>query len=306
MASLLNRFVVFALRFVPKPIVRLFAGRYIAGDTLEDAVALVKSLNARGIMATLDVLGESITDPSDGDIAVAAYLKALDAIQANGLDCNVSLKPSQFGLHMDVPTATERIRAVARRAAELGNFVRIDMEDVPLTTATLTLYRALRGEVGGHIGTVVQAYLRRTLDDVLALIEEGPTNLRLCKGIYIEPRAHAYKAFDIVRDNYIYVLKEALSRGAYVGIATHDEWLFFHADRIVRELGLDPQRFEFQMLLGVDDQLQELILARGYRLRLYVPYGLEWYAYSMRRLRENPQVAMYIIEGFFKRLLGRE
>lgn len=305
MSSLLNRLVVHSIRFMPKMLVRRFAARYIAGDTLDDAVALVKDLNRRGIMATLDVLGESIHDLKDAERAVGEYERALAAIQAHGLDCNVSLKPSQFGLHLAPEAAHRHIEGLVARAGAQGNFVRIDMEDSSLTQATLDLYRDLRLKHPGRVGTVVQAYLRRTFEDVMALIADGPTNLRLCKGIYVEPRELAWKAFDIVRENFVAVLEAALDRGAYLGIATHDEWLFFQADRIIRARGLDPTRFEFQMLLGVDEEMQDLILARGYRLRLYVPYGPEWYAYSVRRLRENPQVAMYVAQAFFERLLGR-
>jgi len=304
MGSIINQLVVFVLGFVPKFIVRRFAGRYIAGDSLSEAVALVKDLNQRGIIATLDVLGEGIDDISQGDAALGDYQQALAAIKEHNLDCNVSLKPTQFGLHLDEAKAGERIRSIVAQAAEMNNFVRIDMEDAPVTTATIDLYRQLRADYEGHVGTVVQAYLRRTIDDVQALMADGPTNLRLCKGIYVEPRDIAYKDFDTVRDNFIFVLQTALEGGAYIGIATHDEWLFFHADRLIRQMGLKPDQFEFQMLLGVDEKLQDLIIERGYRLRLYIPYGVEWYAYSMRRLREAPHVAMYIIEGFLRRLFG--
>lgn len=300
MSMWLNRLIVESLRFVPKGLVYRFASRYIAGDTLEDAVALVKDLNKRGIMATLDVLGEGITSLGEAEVAVNEYMKALDAIQAHGLNCNVSLKPTQFGMSLDPEVANTHITKIVARAAELQNFVRIDMEDTPYTQLTLDLYRQLRQVYPGRVGTVVQAYLRRTIDDVLSLIQEGATNLRLCKGIYIEPRHHAWKNFDIVRENYTYVLEEALKRGAYIGIATHDEWLFFQADRIIKQLGLEPHQFEFQMLLGVDKELQDLMLARGYRLRLYVPYGVNWYPYSMRRLRENPQIAFHIIKNLFQ------
>lgn len=298
--SIINKLIVASLPLVPKSIVRRIADRYIAGEQLSGAISLVGELNARGITATLDVLGESIQSLGEADRAVDEYLQALEQLATHGLKSGVSLKPSQFGMHLDEAAGAANILTVVKRAQELGIFVRLDMEDHPLTTPTLDLYRTLRDSYGMEIGVVVQAYMRRTFDDVMTLIDEGETNIRLCKGIYIEPRRIAYKSFDMVRENFVFVLEHALKRGAFVGIATHDEWLVWQADRIIRENNIPPTQYEFQMLLGVDNEMHTLLQDRGHSLRLYVPYGVEWYAYSSRRLRENPQVARYVAENFFR------
>ncbi len=302
--SILNKLIVASIPLVPRSVVRRVADRYIAGEHLAEAITLVGDLNAQGMTATLDVLGESIQNLSEADRAVDEYLQALEQLASHGLDSGVSLKPSQFGLHLDEAAGAEKILKVVKKAHELGIFVRLDMEDHPLTTPTLDLYRTLRDSYGMEVGVVVQAYMRRTFDDVMTLIDEGQTNIRLCKGIYIEPRRIAYKSFDMVRENFVFVLEHALKRGAFVGIATHDEWLVWQADRIIRENNIPPSQYEFQMLLGVDDEMHTLLADRGHSLRLYVPYGVEWYAYSSRRLRENPQVARYVAENFFRTIFS--
>lgn len=295
MSSWLNNLIVFSLNFMPKALVRRFAGRYIAGDTLTDAVALIKDLNRQGMMATMDVLGESISNLSEARIAVDEYKRALNAIIEHKLDANISLKPTQFGLALDKGVAEANIREVVAEAHRLGIFVRIDMEDTPFTTDTYNLYLKLKRDFP-KVGTVMQAYLRRSHEDVLRMLPEG-INLRLCKGIYVEPRAHAYKDMAIINKNYALLLDELIKGKAYVGIATHDEKLVWEGIRVARKYQLSREQYEFQMLLGVDKELRDIILAGGHRLRIYVPYGNQWYPYSMRRLRENPQVAMHIVRN---------
>jgi proline dehydrogenase len=296
--SFINRAIVFSLKFMPKFVVRRFAGRYIAGDRLEDAVKLIKELNQQGMMATLDVLGEGITNLTEARIAVDEYKRCLKAIADHGLDANISLKPTQFGMGIDNAAAEANIREVVEEARKYDNFVRIDMEDTPYTTATYDLYLTLKREYP-KVGTVMQAYLRRSHDDALALIPHG-ANLRLCKGIYVEPRALAYKDPYIVNRNYALLLEELLRGKAYVGIATHDEKLVWEGMRLVKQFQLSRSEYEFQMLLGVDRELRDIILKAGHRLRIYVPYGVHWYPYSMRRLKENPQIAMHILRNLFK------
>jgi proline dehydrogenase len=231
---------------------------------------------------------------------VRDYLQALEEIARERLDSNISVKLTQFGLKLDFAFCLEKVRALVQRARELKNFVRIDMEDTSCTTDTLRIYDALRREFD-NVGIVVQAYLRRTLNDVRELMKNGtPTNFRLCKGIYIEPRELAYRDDDLVNNNFTLVLREILRRHAYVGIATHDERLVWEAMRLIDELMVPKTAYEFQMLLGVDEQLRDIILAAGHRLRIYVPFGKQWYAYSVRRLKENPQIAGHVIKNMFK------
>lgn len=301
--SAFNRLLVAGLPVVPKPLVRLVARRYVAGETLDDAVAQVRDINGRGAMATLDVLGEEVRDRDKARAFTEECLRVLDAIDAEGIDSNLSIKPTMFGLNLDEALCRENVERIAARARELGNFVRIDMEDASTTDATLRLYRDLH-ERYGNVGCVFQAYMRRTLDDIDALPDQG-TNVRLCKGIYIEPRGIAWKGYETVRHNFVAALDKLFRRGVYVGIATHDEYLVCAAEALIDRYGLAPDRYEFQMLLGVDEELRDIILARGHRLRIYTPYGREWYAYSMRRLRENPEIAGHVARAFVRRQVRR-
>ncbi len=289
-----------SLPFVPRPIMRRVSRRYIAGDRLVDAVRVVRALNQEGLMATLDVLGESVTSRALADGAVREYQEALRVIHEERLDANISVKLTQLGLKIDRSLCLDGLRTLARVARDRGNFVRIDMEDSSCTGATLDLYGALRGEGFGNIGVVLQAYMRRSLKDVRAL--PGNANVRLCKGIYVEPRAIAYKERAIVNKNYVRLLEELLDRGAYVGIATHDEELVWEAQGLIERRGLSLDRYEFQMLLGVDEELRGLISRAGHRLRIYVPFGANWHAYSLRRLKENPRIAGYVLQSL---LFGR-
>jgi len=288
-----------SLPFVPRPIVRRFSRPYIAGDALPDAVRVVRALNEGGVMATLDVLGESVTSRALAEGAVRDYQEALRAIREEGLDSNISVKLTQLGLRLDFDDCLENVRALVRVAHETGTFVRIDMEDSSCTSATLDLYRRLRAEGLVNTGVVLQACLRRSLADVRAL-PEG-TNARLCKGIYVEPRAIAYKERGIVNKNFVRLLEEMLDRGFYVGIATHDEALVWEAMNLIDRRRVPRQAYEFQMLLGVDRDLRDLIRKEGQRVRVYIPFGPHWYAYSLRRLKENPRIAGYVVLS----LLGR-
>jgi len=296
--GLVTKAMVAALPLVPKPVVRYFANRYIAGDRLADAVRLVKVFNARGICATLDVLGEEVKTREEAAAAVAAYKEVLAAIAGEGLDANVSLKPTQFGLKLDKAFGRDNVGAVCEEAARLGNFVRIDMEDRTCTSDTLELYFGLKRRFR-NVGTVIQAYLRRSLADADRLAE-AKANLRLCKGIYVEPRADAYKDKAIVNANYALLLDRLLGAGCYVGIATHDEKMVWEGLRAVHQLKLRRDQYEFQMLLGVDAELRDIIVAAGHRLRVYVPFGTHWYPYSTRRLKENPAMASQTFKNVFK------
>lgn len=301
--SLINRLIVTTLPLVPRFIVGRVARRYVAGETLDEAVEHVRALNREGAMVTLDLLGEAVSKREAATEAVEEYLRILDRIEAESLDANVSLKPTQLGLGIDEGFCQDNIARIVERAARAGRFVRIDMEDRTTTDATLRIYRQLHRRYGdgafGHVGVVLQAYMRRTLADIAALPAEL-ANVRLCKGIYVEPREDAWKGYDTVRANYLAALEKLLRAGIYVGIATHDELLAQGAVALLDELGTARDRYEFQMLLGVDAQLRRILIAGGHRLRVYVPYGRDWYEYSTRRLRENPEVAGHVMRAMLR------
>ncbi|NOZ93928.1 MAG: proline dehydrogenase [Acidobacteria bacterium] len=293
--SLFDSLIKHGLPLIPKLVVGKVASRYVAGETLDDAVAVIRKLNGEGAMATVDLLGEEVTERAKAEAAVREYVRIFDTIEELGLDCNVSIKPTLLGLRIDEGFCLENMATIAERASHHGNFVRIDMEDHSCTDATLRAYRTLQDRFG-NVGTVLQAYMRRTLSDIGELLPMGP-NIRLCKGIYREPRTIAWKDFDTIRANYVAALDKLLSQGAYVGIATHDEHLVWAGMMTVDRLGLDRDQYEFQMLLGVDPELRRIILDHGHRLRVYVPFGKDWYPYSTRRLRENPTVAKHVLRA---------
>lgn len=297
--ELLNKLIVKTIPLVPKPLVRRASSRYIAGDKIADAVRVVRELNQRKMMATLDILGEHISRREEATATTDEYVHALETIDREKLDSNVSIKLTAFGLKLDFDFCLENVRRVVERAKALGNFVRIDMEDSSCTTDTVRMYEMLRKEYS-NVGTVIQAYMRRAILDIRQLLSNGaPTNIRLCKGIYVEPRNIAFKNRELINKNFTFLLNELLRRGAYVGIATHDERLVWDGVRLVDELKLPKTAYEFQMLLGVDEELRDFIVNSGHRLRVYVPFGRQWYAYSVRRLQENPQIAGYVVQNFF-------
>jgi proline dehydrogenase len=294
--ALLDRAIVRLLPAVPKPVVQRLSSRYIAGSSIDDAVRVVARLNAKGKLATVDVLGEEITSADEAHAIAAQYHDVLARIDANGLDANVSVKLTGLGLELDYDLCRENLQAVLLDARARGSFVRIDMEDSSTTDRTLRLYRELRDAGHENVGVVLQAYLRRTEDDLAGL-----ENVRLCKGIYVEPVAIAYRGFDEVRANYVRCLEALVAQGSYVAVATHDEYLIREALRVVRDLPHD--RYEFQMLLGVRPDRADSLVASGHRLRVYVPYGMQWYEYSLRRLQENPRIAGYVAADTVGRLL---
>ncbi len=295
--TLINDAIVSAVKIMPKPVVGIFSKKYIAGEKLEDAVNLVKQLNSKGIYATLDVLGESIKNKDEASEAKNKCLIVLDVIIENNLMANLSIKPTQMGLSIDEDFAYEQVYQLVEKAKKINNFVRIDMEDSPYTDKTIRLFQRLK-EHFDNVGLVLQAYLKRTFDDAV-ILNKLNTNYRLCKGIYIEPSSIAYKNKQKIRDSYLETLQVILKSGNYVGIATHDEFLINESYRMIKELNIPKEKFEFQMLLGVREDLRDKINADGYKIRIYVPFGEDWYAYSIRRLKENPQIAGYILKNIF-------
>jgi proline dehydrogenase len=294
--GLIDKAIVRVLPAVPRRVVQRLSAPYIAGPDLADARRVVAELNAAGKLATVDVLGEEVVRPDEARAIARSYLDVLDAIDADGLDANVSVKLTGLGLKLDPDLARTNVAAIAER----GTFVRIDMEDSSTTDATLALYRDLVARGLENLGVVLQAALKRTVADAEAL---AGANVRLCKGIYVEPPEIAFRDFDAVRANYVRALETLLDGGCYVGIATHDEWLVEQALAAVGERGLARDDYEFQMLLGVRTALADRLVAEGHRLRVYVPFGQKWYEYSLRRLQENPKVAGYIASDTLGRLV---
>jgi proline dehydrogenase len=302
--AILDRALARLLPAVPKPVVRRISERYIAGTELEDACRVVERLNVEGKMATIDVLGEEITSAEEAVGIAHTYEEVFSTIERQGLDSNVSVKLTALGLKLGYDLCRENLELVVRRAAESANFVRIDMEDSSTTDDTLRLYRELREAGHENLGVVLQASLRRTVADVAGLADLKPS-VRLCKGIYVESEEIQFRDSEAVRANFVRALEVLVAGGCYVGIATHDEWLIAEGKRLVAKRGLAGEEYEFQMLLGVRERLGDALVREGHRMRIYVPFGRHWYAYSLRRLQENPKIAGYIAADTFGRLVPR-
>lgn len=302
---MLNTLIAGLLPHLPKRAVWRFSKRYIAGETLDEAMAACRGLNAGGMKTTLDLLGEFIGSLDEAARNKEEYLRIIDRAQAEGINGNYSLKPTSFGLLLDKEACYRNIREVAARAASHGNFVRIDMEDSPCTSAEIELYKRLKAEFPRGVGLVLQAYLRRTRADIESLLAlhsaDSPLNFRLCKGIYVEPESEAFKDREEINRHYLEDLEELLRRGVYVGIATHDRRLVDGALALVEKYKVPRDRYEFQMLYGVTPELRRSLLERGQVMRVYVPFGPDWFAYSTRRLKENPAIASHIIKALFFR-----
>jgi len=294
----INNLIVSFVKFLPKSVVHIFAKKYIAGVKLQDAVNVTKELNSKGIYTTIDVLGEAISTKEEAVLEKEECLRVLDAIAENNLMANLSTKPTSLGLSIDKDFFLEQIKEVLTRAKQLNNFVRMDMEDSPYTSATIEMFKKLQQEFD-NVGIVVQAYLKRTMGDVIDL-NKSKTNYRLCKGIYNEPEEIAIKNKQAIRDNFLKLLKEMLENDSYVGIATHDEYLVDGAYQLINDMKLSKDKYEFQMLYGVTEKLRDKINSDGNKIRIYVPYGKHWYAYSLRRMQENPEIAGHITKSIFK------
>ena len=298
--TLFDRALARVLPAVPRSVVRRVAAPYIAGPTLDDARSVVAELNSAGMRATVDVLGEEVSRPEEAEAISRAYHDALQAIEADRLDANVSVKLTALGLKVDPGLCRTLTERVVSDAESRGMFVRIDMEDSSTTDDTLELYRSLRANGHDGVGIVLQAALRRTLADIEALALLRPS-VRLCKGIYLEPSSIAFQEPEVIRRSFVVCLDALLAAGCRVAVATHDEWLL---ERTLEGVaGLDESAYELQMLLGVRaDRARELVAA-GHPLRIYVPYGQRWYEYSLRRLQENPKVAGYVAKDVLARLV---
>lgn len=295
----INKLLVGVMPIFPKKLVRIFANRYIAGDKLSEAIEKVKSLNSKKILATMDVLGESIKDKDEAVQSKNESIEVLKEINKTGVNSNLSIKLTMLGLNIDFDLCLSLVTEILETAKAYNNFVRIDMEDSSVTEDTVKIFESVRKKFD-NVGLVLQAYMRRSEKDVLRLTENC-ANFRLCKGIYIEPENIAYKGKQEVRDNFLKLLRLMLDKKAYVGIATHDDFLIEGAKKIITENGLTKDKYEFQMLLGVRENARDKIVAEGHKMRIYVPFGERWYQYSIRRFKENPNVAGQVLKALFKR-----
>jgi proline dehydrogenase len=296
--NLANQLILSAIQLLPRPVVKRFAMRYIAGEGLDDAVRVVKAINSKHMMGTMDVLGENVSTREESLAAVRECEKVLHSINHNHLDANLSIKLTQFGLKIDEEFCYSNVKGLLNIASQYNHFVRIDMENSSTTSETLDLYGRLRSEGFENLGAVIQANMRRSEEDVRRLVSMK-ANIRLCKGAYVEPEALALKEKEEIRLNYLKLLKLLLAGKCYVGIATHDDFLIDEAYQAIQEMNLQKSDYEFQMLHGVKMKLRDKIVADGHRLRVYVPFGRYWYAYSIRRFKENPQMVRYVIRALF-------
>lgn len=274
------------------------ARRYIAGETMAAALDLTARLNAAGMSTTMDVLGENISRVEQADPTVALYRDVLQALHERKLGGNISVKLTHLGLKLDRARCAANVRTLVVEAARLGNFVRVDMEDSSTTTDTLDLYRELR-ETHANLGVVLQAYLKRSLDDAADMGRMG-ARVRVCKGIYREPADIAFHDRERINRSFLDMVDLLLEHGSHVAIATHDPDVVAGAEAIVARRGTDRAQYEFQMLLGVAEGLRDALVAKGHPLRVYVPFGREWYAYSVRRLRENPRIAGHVLRALVR------
>lgn len=294
-----------ALPYMPKKLIWIFSKRYIAGETIEDGLKACRELNKQGIEVTVDLLGEFISTIEQAEENKNKYIEIIDRFTTKGIIGNFSVKPTSFGLLIDKEVCLTNIEAVILKAVEKKTFIRIDMEDSQCVDFELELYHKLQQKYPANVGLVVQAYLRRTKNDLINMSNihsnGSPLNFRLCKGIYIEPKHVAFKAFEEVREHFLDDLKYMLDHNMYVGIATHDKYLVDNAMNLIKDKNIDKTKYEFQMLYGVTPELRNSIVKQGHKMRVYVPFGKDWFGYSTRRLKENPKMASHILKALFFR-----
>lgn len=290
---------------MPKKLVWVFSKRYIAGETIEEGLLAAKLLNEKNIEVTIDLLGEFIQSLDEANENYLQYKEIITRFSEEKVIGNFSLKPTMFGLLLDKEVCYNHIRNLAALAAKYNSFIRIDMEDSPCVDDEIEQYLRIRKEFPANVGLVLQAYLRRTFSDLEMFrkhnSEENPLNFRLCKGIYVESEKVAFKGYQEIRDHYLEDLEFMLKNRMYVGIATHDKYLVDKAMDLIKKHNVSKNMFEFQMLYGVTPELRQSIVDKGYKMRVYVPYGKKWFKYSTRRLKENPKIATDIIKALFIR-----
>ena len=298
-----NRFIASMLPYFPRKFVWLFSNSYISGETVEDAMRVSKELNSKNILVTLDVLGEFIKNLDEAEVNKQEYLSLIDFSYKNGINGNFSVKPTSFGLLIDKEVCYRHMREIVAKAASYKGFIRIDMEDSPCTTLEIELFRRLKAEFSVNVGLVLQAYLKRSFDDLKGMVdlnsEANPLSFRLCKGIYVEPEAISYKKYEEINRHFLEDLEFMLQNRIHVGIATHDKPLVEGAYKLLKQYNVPKHLYEFQMLYGVTPNLRDSIVNDGHSMRVYVPFGEKWFGYCTRRIKENPKMASQIIKAVF-------
>lgn len=302
---MLNKLLADLLPYMPKKLIWIFSRRYIAGETIEDGLKACRELNQQGIEVTVDLLGEFISTIEQAEENKNKYLAIIERFTSEGITGNFSLKPTSFGLLIDRDICFTNIEEVVKKASEKKSFIRIDMEDSQCVDFEIEIYRKLQQKYPTHVGLVVQAYLKRTMNDLVNMNESRvngiPLNFRLCKGIYVEPKEIAYKEPEEIREHYLDDLKFMFENNMYAGIATHDRFQVERAINMIKEKNIDHSKYEFQMLYGVTPELRNSIVKQGHKMRVYVPFGNDWFGYSTRRLKENPKMASQIVKALFFR-----
>ena len=302
---MVNKLIAYILPFFPKKLIWLFSKRYIAGEAIEDGLKVSKILNGKKMEVTIDLLGEFIKTLDEAEKNKKEYINIIERFTKEGVKGNFSLKPTMFGLLIDKEVCYNYIREIVKFAMKKSSFVRIDMEDSQCIDMEIELFKKLKNEFPKNVGLVFQSYLRRTLQDLKNLSSlnnsDSPLNLRLCKGIYIEPENIAYKNYHEIREHFLEDLEYLLKNKIYVGIATHDKFLVKNAIDLIKKYKVPENMYEFQMLYGVTPDLRQSIIDKGHLMRVYVPFGKEWFGYSTRRLKENPKMAQHIIKALFIR-----
>ena len=298
--SLFNSIVTSALPILPKWFAKPFARPYVAGQTEDDAITHIRTLNEKGFSATVDILGEHVLTKEEARDITAQYCHLYDRILNESLDCNISMKPTHVGLNISLAEAMSNITTILKKAQEHKNFLRIDMENSPFTDQTIEIYHHCK-TIYNNVGVVIQSYLHRSIDDILFLANDQ-FNSRICKGIYKEPEYIAYQNREKIQDNFLTLAKTMATRNAYSGFATHDQDLIDRLlDWIIKDK-IPKDLFEFQVLYGVPmNGRLEALLGAGYKVRVYVPYGPNWFDYSVRRLKENPKIISYVLKNFFRK-----
>jgi len=298
-----NKLIAATLPYFPKKFIWIFSRSYISGETIDDAMRASKDLNSKNMKVTLDVLGEFIKNLDEAEANKKEYLHLIEVTSQNKIDGNFSVKPTSFGLLIDKDVCYSHIREIVAKAASYNNFIRVDMEDSPCTDLEIELFRKLKAEFPKNVGLVLQAYLRRTYSDIENMLDmnvpESSLSYRLCKGIYVEPEAIAFKKYEEINKNYLEDLELMFKNKVYAGIATHDKPLIEGAYKLIEKYNVPKNMYEFQMLYGVTPGLRESIVKAGHTMRVYVPFGKQWFGYSTRRLKENPKMATHIIKAIF-------
>lgn len=302
---MINRFIANIVAMMPENLIWIFSKRYIAGKALKDAVLTTRALNNIKVEATIDVLGEYIKEKDEALAYKDNYLEMMDAVKENDLKATISVKPTMFGLLLDKDFCYDQIHEVIERANELGLKICMDMEDSTCTDTELEIFERLYKKYPANVTLVLQSYMRRTLDDLKRLSKinnpEHPIDIRICKGIYIEPEDVAFQKGKEVNKNYMESLEFMIKNGFYSSIATHDKRLIAGAVKLIAENKISTTMYEFQMLYGVRPKLRTSLVEQGHPMRVYVPYGTHWYGYSTRRLKENPRMIPHMIKALIVR-----